>query len=373
MDDSDTKFWLTLALQPDLGAARLRKLHGLLAAAGPQADIVALAASAGFAPRLLESLAAPRLDAGQRQQFERCLRWADSPERCLLTLASADYPPLLYELCEPPPLLFVWGNPAVLQLPQVALVGSRSPTADGLRHAGRFSRELVAAGYAVTSGMALGIDGASHDAALEAGGMTVAVLGTGLDRLYPRQHRRLAGRIAAQGAVISEFMPDAGADAWHFPQRNRVISGLAHGVLVIEAALRSGSLITARLAAEQGREVFALPGSINNPLARGCHQLIRQGAKLVENVQDMLEELPALLCWERERAAAAGQGPKAAESGCQGSDSELLHHLAYDPVSLDVLALRSGLDIPELQAQLTDLELAGLIALQSGGYVRLGH
>jgi len=368
---TDSEFWLSLALQPGLGPARIRQLHARLQAAGSSEQLRAAALTATLPPpqlALVQAAARRELESDLRQQLEQTLCWAEAPGHHLLTIASPDYPPLLYQLADPPPVLFVLGQPEVLQLPQLALVGSRSPTADGIRHAGRFARELARIGYLISSGMALGIDGASHKAALEAGGRTVAVLGTGLNDIYPRQHRKLARQIAESGAVISEFLPDEGAAPWHFPQRNRIISGLSHGVLVIEAALRSGSLITARLAAEQGREVFALPGSINNPLARGCHQLLRQGAKLVECVDDILEELPGLLHWEQTRLPEIMLPvPECSEDLGQ----HLLQHLAYDPLSVDALGLRSGLAAADLQAQLAALELAGLVALQSGGYVRL--
>ncbi|MEY4640977.1 MAG: hypothetical protein RLZZ227_971 [Pseudomonadota bacterium] len=295
-----------------------------------------------------------------------CLRWAMQPDRHLLTLDHADYPPLLREIAAPPPVLFVRGNVDVLALPQIAIVGSRHPTPDGLANARRFAFGLSAAGYVITSGMALGIDGEAHKGVLDRDGVTIAVLGTGLDEVYPRSHRTLADRIAQRGAVISEFLPDAVAYQSNFPQRNRIISRMSHGVLVVEAAEQSGSLITARLAAEQGREVFALPGSIHNPMARGCHRLIRQGVKLVESIDDILEEFPALLHWERERADAAREEAKQKLSSAQRA---VLACIAYEPVSIDALVQRSGFELPALYGYLMQLELGGFIVNRSDGYV----
>jgi DNA processing protein len=293
-----------------------------------------------------------------------CLRWAEQPGRHVLTLDHPDYPPLLREIAEPPPVLFVRGNVDVLTLPQIAIVGSRHPSADGCINARLFSAGLSAAGYVITSGMAIGIDGEAHKGALGRDGITVAVLGSGLDQIHPPTHKRLADKIARRGAVISEFMPNEPAYQSNFPQRNRIISGLAHGVLVVEAAERSGSLITARLAGEQGREVFAMPGSIHNPVARGCHKLIRQGVKLVDSVADILEEFPALLHWEQERVAATQEKQKLPKAS-----KAVLAHIAYDPVSIDTLVQRTGCELPALYTHLMKLELAGLIVNRSDGYV----
>lgn len=300
--------------------------------------------------------------AAQRAAF---LRWARQPGQHLLPHDDPRYPPLLREIPDPPPLLFVRGNVDVLARPQLAIVGSRRPTADGRQNARRFAAGLSAAGYVVTSGLALGIDSEAHRGALESGGVTVAVLGTGLDNLYPAANRKLAAQIAEQGAVISELPPRGESRKWTFPQRNRIISGLAHGVLVVEAAQQSGSLITARLAGEQGREVFALPGSIHNPFARGCHRLLRQGAKLVECVEDILEELRALVQWERQCGAVAQPRRPALPLPLRS----LLEHIAYDPVSIDTLVQRTGSAVPELYAGLMQLELAGHIVHRAGGYV----
>jgi DNA processing protein len=281
----------------------------------------------------------------------------------VLTLDDARYPPLLRQIADPPPALFVQGNPEVLALPQIAIVGSRRPTPDGCDNARMFAAQLSAAGYVVTSGMALGIDTEAHRGTLDRDGITVAVLGCGLDCIPSRSYRVFANKIAKRGAVVSEFLPDMPAATFHFPQRNRIISGLAHGVLVVEAAEQSGSLITARCAGEQGREVFAVPGSIRNPVAHGCHRLIRQGVKLAQRVEDILEEFPALIEWEHERAES---GPRPALTKRQQA---LIAHIAYEPVSIDTLLQRSGRELPDLYTDLTKLEIAGYIVNRMDGYV----
>ncbi len=284
----------------------------------------------------------------------------------VLTLDDARYPPLLRQIADPPPVLFVQGNPDVLTLPQIAIVGSRHPTIDGCGNARMFAAQLSAAGYVVTSGMALGIDTEAHKGTLDRDGVTVAVLGCGLDCIEVGKNRTLANKIARRGAVISEFLPLTPPVPAHFPQRNRIISGLAHGVLVVEAAEQSGSLITARCAGEQGREVFAVPGSIRNPVTHGCHRLIRQGVKLAQRVEDILEEFPALVQWERERVES---GPKPALTKRQQA---LLAHIAYEPVSIDTLLQRSRRELPDLYSELTKLEIAGYIVNRMDGYVLSG-
>lgn len=364
--------WLALALLPGLTPATCKTLYALLGNAAPAqwASILQTENLPEGMHAAIAAVLADKLPDAVRRQLEATLVWAAQPHCSLLTLVSADYPPLLREIAEPPPLLFVSGQPAVLKLPQLAMVGSRRPSPDGLKHARRFAMELVAVGYQITSGLALGIDTASHQGALAANGITVAVLGTGLDEIYPRQNVRLARQIAEHGAVISEFPLGVPSYPVNFPQRNRIISGLAHGVLVVEAAEQSGSLITARLAAEQGREVFALPGSINNPLARGCHRLIRQGVKLVEKVEDIMEELPTMLRWEQARASGAAGASARPAPDPQGQS--VLQHIGWDPVTVDALALRTTLPAAALQSCLALLELQGLIRLQAGGYVRDG-
>ena len=371
----DTLHWITLALLPGVGAVKLKALYqrfGTPSKLLSQRDTQLC--TAGLSPDIIEwlqHLLQNQLPTEIKRQHDTCLEWEQQIGHHLLTFASPDYPPLLFETVDPPPLLFVWGDPLVLTLPQLAIVGSRNPTADGRKNARRFAAELTLAGYQITSGLALGIDAESHQGALDKQGVTIAVLGTGLAQIYPRHHSVLANLIATTGAVVSEFLPHTGPEPWNFPRRNRIISGLSHGVLVVEAARRSGSLITARIAAEQGREVFVLPGSIHNPLARGCHQLIRQGAKLVETVDDILEELPALLAWEQNRVVNQAEiilNPKTSVSISKDA-KQLLTYTAYDPATVDVLALRSGLDLSLLYTCLMELELKGLISMTSGGYV----
>jgi DNA processing protein len=286
--------------------------------------------------------------------------WLDDPRNHLLTVLDSAYPPLLREIADAPALLFVRGELGVLAAPQLAVVGSRNPTVGGCETARAFSAHLVRAGLVITSGLALGIDACAHEAALAAGGHTIAVAATGLDRVYPAVHRELAHRIADRGAIVSEFPLGTPPRREHFPQRNRLISGLSLGVLVVEAALRSGSLITARLAGEQGREVFAIPGSIHSPLARGCHALIRQGAKLVETAPDVLEELGALARF----AVAPPVIPRAAPPP---AEAELLTHMGFDPVDTDVLVERSGLTPGAVSSMLLHMELRGLVEARPGG------
>jgi DNA processing protein len=301
-------------------------------------------------------------DAGQ---FEAERVWLDDPVNQLVVLTDPAYPPLLREIPDPPPLLFVRGDAALLRAPQLAVVGSRNPSHGGCDNARAFSDHLTRAGLVVTSGMALGIDACAHEAALGAGGRTIAVAATGLDRVYPAAHHELAHAIASQGALVSEFPLGTPPRREHFPRRNRLISGLSLGVLVVEAALQSGSLITARLAADQGREVFAIPGSIHSPLARGCHALIRQGAKLVETAQDILEELGALAGFVA--AAPCDVSGSALGATLDSAQQELLELIGHDPVEMDTLIARSGLTPGRVSSMLLHMELRGLIEARPGG------
>ena len=297
---------------------------------------------------------------------EADLDWLAGEDRHLITRADPGYPPLLGTLADPPLALFVHGDPAVLQAPQLAIVGSRNPSPAGRENAVAFARAAAHVGLVITSGLALGIDGAAHQGALDVGGATIAVAGTGLDRVYPARHRELAHRIAAHGALVSELPSGSPPLKEHFPRRNRILSGLALGTLVVEAAVRSGSLITARLAAEQGREVFAIPGSIHSPLSRGCHALIRDGAKLVETLDDIVAELGPL---------AASAAPRAGASPPLTPDpdaEQLLKTLGYEPVSVEILVERTGLTAATVSSMLLQMELNGLVAVCPGGsYVRV--
>lgn len=301
---------------------------------------------------------------------ERDLAWLDHPDRHLVTLAMASFPALLRQIADPPPVLFVDGDPGVLSTPQVAVVGSRRATPCGLETAFALGEALVRSGLTVTSGLALGVDAAGHRGALAARGRTLAVAANGLDRVYPRRHHRLAREVAESGALVSEFPPGTPPLAAHFPRRNRLISGLALGVVVVEAAKRSGSLITARLAGEQGREVFAVPGPIQSPLSAGCHQLIRQGAKLVERLSDILEELgdgP----WQPAGCAA----PPAADGRAEGLDArhrKVLECVAHGPTGVDSVVERSGLTADTVCSILLALEIRGLVVPVPGGaYTRV--
>lgn len=289
-------------------------------------------------------------------------------DRHILTLHDALYPELLRQIDDPPPLLFVHGEPGVLSAAQIAIVGSRNATMPALQTTRAFAGELAARGWVIVSGMALGVDGAAHEGALDAGGLTIAVVGTGLDRVYPARHKALAHRIVTQGAMISEFPVGTGVRAHHFPRRNRIISGLVSGVLVVEASLQSGSLITARQALEQGREVFAMPGSIHHPLAKGCHQLIKQGAKLTESVHDILEELPELQSVMKTQVDEAAL--KSAQSGAahelDAPSRQILDAMGFAPCSLDDLVERTDLTGAEISAILLMMELDGLVAVLPG-------
>ena len=351
MESAERAAWLRLLLTPEVGPRTAREL---LAAYGlPEAIFGAGRSSLQqHVPQRLASVlaadAGPEL-AGAIKASERWLSL--DPAHSLLTLADDDYPRLLLDTADPPPVLFAIGRRELLQRPALAIVGSRSATQQGAANAEAFAAHLARAGLTIVSGLALGIDAAAHRGALKAlddgaDASTIAVLGTGVDVVYPASNRMLADAIRARGLLLSEFALGTPGIAHNFPRRNRVISGLARGVLVVEAALRSGSLITARLAAETGREVFALPGSIHSPTAKGCHRLIKDGAKLVESAQDILDELRI----EARTVDSRAPRPAAHES--------LLAALGFDPVDLDTLAARTGRDAGSLTAELLELELA---------------
>jgi DNA processing protein len=307
------------------------------------------------------------------EQAEKDLRWLLDSGNQLLPLTSPHYPERLGELPDAPLALFLRGDPQWLQAPQIAVVGSRNATRGGLENAHRFSGFLSAAGITICSGLALGIDSAAHEGALQAPGSTVAVLGTGLDRVYPARHRDLAHRIAAQGLLVSEYPPGTPPLPQNFPRRNRIIAGLSLGTLVVEAALQSGSLITARLASELGREVFAIPGSIHNPMARGCHALIRDGAKLVETAEHIAEELASLLGGMPIPDASTHED-QASATGLDPDHVELLECMGFDPVSTDQLVTKSRFSAAEISSMLLLLELQGHVSSESGGlFTRLGN
>ena len=293
------------------------------------------------------------------------LAWLEDGNNHIVTLADSDYPQALLNIPDPPLLLYVKGRLDLLNRPALAVVGSRNATPQGINNAEAFAKSLSDAGLCIISGMAHGIDAAAHRGALRGQGSSIAIVGTGLDKVYPAANRDLAHALAQQGTLVSEFPLGTPPLAANFPRRNRLISGMSLGCLVVEASLQSGSLITARLALEQGRDVFAIPGSIHAPQSKGCHALLKQGAKLVETAQDILEELGGMLA-----------APAPAQSGrpdSEGADSALLEHLGFDPVDVDTLSLRCGLTIAELSAMLLTLELSGRICVLPGGLYQRIH
>ncbi len=356
-------YWLALWRAPGVGTrlyARLLEQFGTPAAAF-SASHEQLRTAGVTRPTTLDYLQTPDIAA-----IEQDLAWLEKPDHHLLTIDSADYPPLLRELPDPPPLLFVHGEPSLLSHPQLAMVGSRNASPAGSETAFEFARHLSGCGLVITSGLALGIDAACHRGALDGSGLTIAVIGTGMDRVYPARHRELAHRIADKGALVSEFPVGTSPARANFPRRNRIISGLCLGTLVVEAATHSGSLITARQASEQGREVFAIPGSIHNPLARGCHRLIREGAKLVETADDILEELAGTIPLVLDNI----QRTEHSDSPAVELDSEylqLLDTMGHDPITVDTIVERSGLTTEEVSSMLLVLELQDHVASMPGG------
>jgi len=387
MDRDELAGWLRLTLTPGVGNERARKL---LATFGLPAAIFAQS------PEALAAVATPAQCAALQEEppglaalLDTTWQWlqADGPAaRCVVALGDAGYPPALLAMEDPPLMLYMMGAIHLKPDPErsIAIVGSRNPTPQGEGNARQFAKALAASGLTVVSGLALGVDGAAHLGALEgvepADGTqpsthlskhlsTIAVIGTGLDRVYPKRHLQLAHRIAASGLIISEFPLGTPPIQGNFPKRNRIIAALAQGTLVVEAALQSGSLITARLAVEQGKEVFAIPGSIHSPQSRGCHALIRQGAKLVESAQDVLEELRM----PHSLAATRQLGHQAVDQSCESDGGEnppgsgLLDSMGFEPVSLDALVARTGTAAASLLAQLLELELDGQVARLPGG------
>jgi DNA processing protein len=365
IDRGELAAWIRLLETRDVGRDSARKL--LAAFGSPQA---AIAASTTARRAVVGETQASALAASSEALdalIATTLAWIDdeAPEaRDVVTLGDPRYPEALQNTADPPLLLYAQGRCELLRAESLAVVGSRNPTPQGALNARQFSAHLSRAGLTIVSGMALGIDGAAHAGGLDGPASTIAVVGTGLDRVYPRRHFELAHRIAAQGLIISEYALGTPALPDHFPTRNRIIAGLARGTLVVEAALKSGSLITARLAVEAGREVFAIPGSIHSPQSRGCHALIRQGAKLVDRVEDILEELrmPA-------RPAAVTAAPEPA-----AKEDPLLAALGFEPVTLDALVARTGWAPAELNVRLLDLELDGRVTRLPGQlFQRLAH
>nr|WP_315484886.1 DNA-processing protein DprA [uncultured Undibacterium sp.] len=364
-DDLDWVDWLRLLQIPGVGNETARKL---LAAFGLpsqvfQAEFSALQSqvSARIARSILQ---AP--DDALKVQIELTQHWLQQPGNHVLTLADVRFPPNLLTIPDPPLMLYVKGRLDLLSHSGIAVVGSRNATVQGIQNAEKFSEHLSQAGLSISSGLAAGIDAAAHQGALRGKGSTIAVIGTGADIVYPARNRVLAHQIAEQGCIVSEYALATPAIASNFPRRNRIISGLSHAVLVIEAAAQSGSLITARMAAEQGRDVFAIPGSIHSPLAKGCHQLIKQGAKLVETAQDILDEIQ--ISNDVQPVLQAVSFTPESEP-----EHELISIIGYDPVHIDNLATHARVSIHELSAQLLELELNGAIEVLQGGLIQRLH
>jgi len=352
--DQELLAWLKLGLVAELTPASFRKLLGEFG----EPEAVCAASRSALGHIVPGDVADAILRGPDTALLDVALRWLEDPGNRIISLADAAYPRLLLEISDPPPLLYVKGDSALLNRAALAVVGSRNASPQGSANAEAFARELSDGGFTIVSGLALGIDAAAHRGGLAGASSSLAVVGTGLDIVYPARNRDLAHQLAAQGALLSEFPLGTPALSGNFPRRNRLISGLARGCLIVEAALRSGSLITARYALEQGREVFAIPGSIHSPLSKGCHQLIKQGAKLAESGNDILEELGAVV---RTRTLAPDKQDVLPEH------VELLSALGFDPLDLDTLCERSGLTPETASAMLLTLELDGTVSRLPGG------
>ncbi|MCA1926192.1 MAG: DNA-processing protein DprA [Thiobacillus sp.] len=358
--NADIDAWLRLSLVAGIGNTSL--LHLLTAFGSPEA---VLSSGRGALAQHLSTAQIDALQAGpDATELAAAHAWLAQPGNSLLTLADADYPGALLEIADPPALLYCKGRRDLLDQPGLGVVGSRNATPQGVRDAEAFARALSDAGLTIVSGLASGIDAAAHRGGLAGAGSSVAIVGTGLDRVYPAANKALAHQLAERGLIVSEFPLGTAPLPGHFPRRNRIISGLSRGVLVVEAAPDSGSLITARVATDQGREVFAIPGSIHSPLSRGCHALIKQGAKLVESAADILDEL----AWATRLAS-----PQFAEASARSPADPVLSAFDGAPTTLDALAERTGLTLDTLSAKLLTLELEGHIASLPGGRYQKIH
>ncbi|GAC35551.1 DNA-processing protein DprA [Paraglaciecola polaris] len=359
--------WLTLAQLPRFSVAKLGAIlrdNKLQIADLFSADLAFLLRS-GFSDIQAQCLLHPNM-----QQLENSMLWCQQPNHVLLNITSEYYPKVLLQTARPPLLLYCAGNKRLLNNPQLAIVGSRNPSVAGKQNAKYFAQALSLSGWTVTSGLALGIDGLAHEAVLQVKGHTVAILGTGLNNIYPKRHVNMAKRILEQnGVLLSEFFPDTPARPENFPRRNRIISGMSLGTLIIEAAIKSGSLITARYALEQNRDVFAVPGNIHNLLSRGCHYLIKQGAKLVENVSDINEEYQHLAL------SFLNTKPDELQKSARQSlaSDKLLDSVEFETTPLDIVVERCGMPVAEVMSQLLEYELRGLVTAVPGGYLKLGE
>jgi len=365
--DQDIESWLRLGLTEGVGGKSIRKL---LAAFGSPDEIYA--ADLGALERVVKKTVAVRIfhrkvDEGR---LAKTFEWLKDPLNTVITFADHDYPGLLLNISDPPPILYLKGQRQLLARPALAMVGSRNATPQGLANAGAFAEAASNAGFCVISGLAQGIDTAVHQGGLRGISSSMAIVGTGLDIVYPARNHELAHQLAKTGALISEFPLGMPALGKNFPRRNRIISGMCHACLVIEATLYSGSLITARLALEQGREVMAIPGSIHSPLSKGCHALIKQGAKLVESIQDILDELNCVTALSSDFSLVGRD--RAAKDGHDGDDATLLAYLGHDATDMDTLCARSGLTAEAVSAMLLTLELEGRVgSLPGGRYQRI--
>lgn len=366
--EESLKQWLTLSLVPGMSS---RQFNFLLDRFGsPQAILNTRKQSliqAGLNQQIASTIFQHGLRFGKTldDKIAGALRWLEGKHHKLLTRFSTDYPEFLSRIPDPPPVLYLKGDPSLLHRPQLAMIGSRNPSGGGRRNARMFASELARAGLTITSGLAMGIDAESHKGALGHLGSTIAVLGTGIDRIYPAMHKEIFHHVAEQGLLVSEFPLGTPPLKMNFPRRNRIISGLSMGVLVVEAGLKSGSMITARYALEQGREVYAIPGSIHNPVARGCHKLISEGARLVEKAGDIFEECGSLLETVMQQTTETSQSEKNLDPVMQ----QILSLMGYDLVQPDQVILETGLASEQVIAALSNLELQGLIQREGSGYI----
>ncbi len=360
--NSSHRDWLALSMVQGLGPVKCQQLLERFSSPNQifNASVESLQ-QAGLCNESIDALYHP-----DQRMLDKCENWLQNSEHHLITLDDEDYPALLRSISAPPPVLFAVGNRQALQAVQFSIIGSRNPTNSGRELAQDFARELSHAGFSICSGLALGIDYHGHLGSLDASGITIAVLGNGPDIIYPARHRKLANQIRDKGLLLTEFFPGTSPTPGNFPRRNRIISGLSTGVLVVEAARKSGSLITAHYALEQGREVFAIPGSIHSPLARGTHYLIKQGAKLVENIEDILEELGPIVGWALE-STITGKTTSVTNADLEPEYADLLEHMGFEVVSIDELVKSSGLTADAVSSMLLMMELNGLVESRHGG------
>lgn len=359
----EVKFWLALWRVKGVG---VKNYFTLLNAFGTPASTFKASLS-DLKEAGVTTAIANAIKSFDYSQVDQDLTWLERDGCHVMCWCDEDYPVLLREIPDPPPVLFIRGDRTALSALQIAMVGTRNPSPMALKTAHAFAKSFATFGLTVTSGLALGIDQASHRGALDAKGITIAVAATGLDRIYPASHKPLAEQIIITGAIVSEFPIGTQAKPGYFPRRNRIISGLSLGVLVVEAAIKSGTLVTARLAMEQGREVFAIPGSIHNPLSKGCHHLIRQGAKLVETAEDVLEDLSSLSLAAINTEGAASESSVANEPALEKEYVKLLEKIAFDPTSVDQLVVETDFTVDEISSMLLVLELQGLVSSAPGG------